>query len=202
MTVVRFDHLDVRVIPHHPSRHIQQLEAKVYTHAVVRRKDDGNVLGRLGEQRFFFFREPGRANHHRLARLTADLQVDQRGCRVREVDQHIKVVDHLRQVTTDRNAKATDAGQLTRVSADQGTLGALNRCGQRSTFNLANRLDQDLAHAPGCTYYRNTSHAALLPQNFMSSKKFFTPSNQLLARGDWLEPSSSRVWRSSSSSSR
>src|SRR3989338_5467482 len=51
--VVRLDDLDIHVVAQHPRRGVQQLQAEVHPHAEIGGEDDGDVLGRLGQQQLF-----------------------------------------------------------------------------------------------------------------------------------------------------
>src|SRR5690606_19803985 len=87
--VVRLDDLDIRLIAHDPSRHVQQLERQIDADAEVRRKDHRDLLGRPADQLLFLLGKAGGTDDHGLAGGAADFQIDQGTGRMGEIDQHI-----------------------------------------------------------------------------------------------------------------
>lgn len=79
-----------------------------------------------------------------------------------KVDQHIKLLDHRLQITREGQAQATDACQLTHISAHQGAVRAIDRRAQARIRGLLHRFDQGFAHAPSGAHHCNTLHNSQL----------------------------------------
>src|SRR5471030_3291349 len=160
VTMVSLDYFNVRVITENASSHIEQFQRQVDPDAEIGGENDGNVLARLGQQLLLRSIQPSGADHHGLARLTAEGQVFQHDFRQGEVDQHIELFSHRLYMAGQWHANPPKRGQLTGVDANQraaGTYDGRRQAGQRRA--LLHRFDQDLAHAPCSAHHSYTSHA-------------------------------------------
>ncbi|MOA01869.1 hypothetical protein D3C78_1212950 [compost metagenome] len=159
MAVVRLDDLDIHLVAQHARGSVQQLQAEVHANAVVGREDDRDILRRVGQQLLFLDAETGGTDHHGLACLAADFQVLQGHRRMGEVDQHVELIQHLRQVARQRHTDAPQPGQFAGIGTDQGAVRTVDGRRQAGTATSSlHRLDQVLAHAPGGAHHGYTSH--------------------------------------------
>ncbi len=174
--VMGFDDLDIHFIAQHPGGGIQQFQAQVDADAEVGGKDDGDLLGRLAQQLLFFRGEAGGADHHGLAGGAADLQVLQGHRGVGEIDQHIELINHRRQIAHQGHANLAQTGQLTGIGADQAAVGPVDGGAELRALGLADGLDQGLAHAPSGAHYCDTLHSISSKLQGSSCKPSTTPS--------------------------
>lgn len=175
MAVVCFDDFHVVVITQRCSGGAQQVEDDVDAHAHVRRKNDRSVFGGQGQLFFFGVGHAGGADHEHFAVGAAKLRVFQGQIREGEVHQYVEVVFDVAQAGGHFYAGFADAGHFAGVGANQATAWLDDGSAELQAFGTVDRFDQHFTHAPGGA--DDCYPHLLYPQNFISSKKLFTPSN-------------------------
>ncbi|MNV41381.1 hypothetical protein D3C71_1330150 [compost metagenome] len=174
MPMVSLGDFDIDIVAQYASGRVEQLQAQVDPDTEVGREDNRNVLARFRQQLLFFNAETGGTDDHGLAVFTAESQVLQGHRRVREVDQHVELVDHPIQIAGQRHADATDSRQLTSIRTDQRAVRTIHCRRQPGARRLLHRFNQGLAHAPGGAHHCNTSHACLLTNRRRSASRLRT----------------------------
>ena len=196
VAVVGFDDFHVHIVSQHPCGHVQQLEAQVDAGAEIGGLAHPNPRGSGVDLRLLFRGETGGTDHHRHAVLGAQRHIGERGLGNAEIDQHIDIAHHLGELTGHGDAILALPGQFAGIGAHQAAVGPFQGRGELQTLGGGHRLHQGAAHAAG-----GTGNSYAYCHGFISSKKFFTPSNQLVWRGDCALPPWPRLsWNSCSSS--
>ncbi len=193
--VVRLDDFDIDIIAQHPRSHIQQLEAKVDTHAEVGGEHDWNVLASFGQQLLLFDCKTGRADDHRLAVLAAEREVLQGHRGVSEVDQYIELVGNLGQVVGQQHANSAKCRQLSGISPDQRAVRAIDRRSQPRARCLLHGFDKGFAHPPRRAHHCNTSHNLFLVRDRRRSASHHRTSRWPWASGNCHLPANHAALR-------
>jgi hypothetical protein len=181
VAVVGLVDLDIHLVAEHAGGHLHQLKHRLTPVLKLEALHTGMSRGGGLDLGLLRRGEAGGADDHGDPAARAGIQIGEGGRRHGEIDQHVDGIDHLRQRTHHRSRRCALARPArphrrpSRLLSGRSTAAAA-----RSPSRQAYGLDQGAAHAPaGAGNTDPDSHG------FMSSKKFLTPSNQLLCRGDW-----------------
>jgi hypothetical protein len=149
VAVVGLADFNIDIIAKHPGCHIQQFEAQIYAGTEVGCHTQGRAA-RLGNQLSTLLRgKTSGTYHHFAATGGASLRIRKRGIGGGEINQHIKLLERLTDITEHLDTIGANTRQLTCINAYQGTARPLQ--GNREVHGgiQGNRFNQRFAHTPG-----------------------------------------------------